>query len=718
MPSVNHRFLCLKSGLLREMKINNHLPWFKLKRETIMSYSNNKRFTLSVVAAIIVGYGHCATAAPAKPSISWLADTISTNDINVHWDMWWGENASSWRLLANEEQKCSGELSPNNPEAQSGQCDVTFVSGNYNLVVEICNASGCTQSDSRSIVVEADSSTTSSGGGEVTATVNEIAPAKPVISWLPASIELTAASVSVDISWDMWWGANGDHWRLLQNGQSVYSNTIVAQTTNAAQTAATQVSLINLGSYEFQVELCNTSSGADICTLSNAVTVALIEPGNTVTDTGTDETGATDTETSTPSLALGEYNAAYKNTTGKVVASYFVEWGVYGRDYHVENIPAANLTHVLYGFIAICGDNASALASARNAIDSECADQADDTVTLVDRYATLEKSYPGDAWNDPIRGNFGQLIKMKQQNSDIKILPSIGGWTLSDPFFDIANDPARRATFVTSAIEFIQQYDFFDGIDVDWEFPGGGGANASKGSAADKQGFADLMTELRAALDVLQIETGRTYELTAAINVSAAKVNNVNYVAAAPYVDYFFAMSYDFYGAWNNEVGHHSALYPMENNANAGFNVSDGVDNLISAGVPASKIVVGAAMYGRGWKGVIDGQGNGAIDGSWEAGVLDYKDIELNYLGGENGVGINGFIYQYDDVAEAPSLYRASTGEYITYDNPRSVRAKGEFVINKGLAGVFSWEIDADNGHILNAIHQGLAHTLIIEPEN
>lgn len=661
--------------------------------------SNSKRTSLSLAAIALATYGSYGLSAPAKPVIAWLPDTATTNNINVHWDMWWGENASHWRLLANNQEKCTEQLSPNDPEAQNGQCDISLADGQHDLVVEICNASGCIQSDSKLITIAATGTTTP----PPTNTGSAQAPAKPVLDWLPTTVELTNSDVNLNLTWNMWWGVNGDHWRLLQNGQPVYDEVITAQATNTAQTASTQASLSSTGNYTFQVELCNTFDGVDTCTASDIVTVAVVDPNVTIIEPPIPP--------EPPEWELGEYNVPYENTSGKVVASYFVEWGVYGRNYHVANIPAANLTHILYGFIAICGDNASALASARTAIDSECADQSDDTVTLVDRYATLEKTYTGDAWDAPIKGNFGQLIKLKQQNPDIKILPSIGGWTLSDPFFDIANDPARRATFVASAIEFIKQYDFFDGIDIDWEYPGGNGANLNKGSAADAQGFADLMTELRTALDTLQVETGRTYQLTAAINVSADKVAKVNYLLAAPQVDYFFAMSYDFYGAWNNEVGHHSALHPMENGANVGKNVSDGLYNLLNAGVPANKIVVGAAMYGRGWKGVVDGQGNGAIDGSWEAGVLDYKDIEVNYLGGENGTGINGFSYQYDAVAEAASLFRSSTGEYITYDNPRSVRAKGEFVLNNNLAGLFSWEIDADNGHILNAMHAGLGHT-------
>ena len=55
-------------------------------------------------------------------------------------------------------------------------------------------------------------------------------------------------------------------------------------------------------------------------------------------------------------------------------------------------------------------------------------------------------------------------------------------------------------------------------------------------------------------------------------------------------------------------------------------------------------------------------------------------------------------------------LYRPGTHDVMSYDNADSVRAKGAYVRSKGLAGVFSWEIDGDNGDILNAIHVGLGH--------
>ena len=450
------------------------------------------------------------------------------------------------------------------------------------------------------------------------------------------------------------------------------------------------------------------------------------------TDTGTDNGSGSGTDTGTtdgcevngscrPALEtpLLENNKAYQNSTDSVVASYFVEWSIYGRKFPVSSIPAQNLTHIIYGFIPICGPN-EALKEANgegySALQRACKDKQDFEVTVHDSFAALEKSFPGDKWDDPIKGNFGQLMRLKAANPDLKILPSIGGWTLSDPFYFL-DDTSKRATFVNSVKEFLETYKLFDGVDIDWEYPGGEGANSELGKPTDAQLYADIMHDLRAMLDELEAKNGRTYELTSAVGIGQSKVDDVNYSEASQYMDYIFAMTYDFYGTWDMQPGHHAALYQAENATINNFNSDSGISSLIEAGVPASKVVMGVAMYGRGWKGVADYQGNdpftgtgtGKIKGTWEDGVLDYRDIQTNFAGANNQ-GKNGFNYFYDEQAQAPYLWNKSTGELITYDDKRSAKAKAEYARNLGLAGVFSWEIDADNGDILNAMHEGLGH--------
>ena len=86
---------------------------------------------------------------------------------------------------------------------------------------------------------------------------------------------------------------------------------------------------------------------------------------------------------------------------------------------------------------------------------------------LGDSYADIEKMFPGDVWDQPLKGNFNQLIKLKQQNPGLKTLISVGGWTWSQAFSDAALTEASRATFVSSCVEFMLMYSF-DGIDIDW----------------------------------------------------------------------------------------------------------------------------------------------------------------------------------------------------------------------------------------------------------
>lgn len=542
------------------------------------------------------------------------------------------------------------------------------------------------------------------------------APAAPQIAWMPESVALASGSAQLDVSWNLWWGDNGDAWKLRQNGAVVHTAPLVPNGQNA-QSGSRSVTVTTAGTYSFIVDLCRGSGANEQCTASPPRSVTVTGSGGGGGGGG----GGGDDGLTWPS-PLQENNRPYTNSTNSVVGAYFVEWGVYGRAFPVRSIPASNLTHLLYAFIAICGPNDSlhqANPQGYQALMQECSDQPSYTVTIHDRFAALEKSYPGDAWNTAVRGNFGQLIRAKRAQPDLKILPSVGGWTLSDPFYHLAGDPARRATFIQSVVQFLQTYTFFDGVDLDWEYPGGGGASTTLGGMADRANYSTLLTELRTALDSLGAQTGRHYLLTAAVGAAPAKISAVDYAVAGQKLDLVFAMTYDYYGGWNTQLGHQAGLYPVPNEPQPGFSGSATVANLIAAGMPANRIALGVAMYGRGWQGVTGAQpgnpfagaGGGALSpGTWEAGVLDYRHIESQFAGGENGTGTNGYATGYSAAAEGAWAWNASDGKLVTYENPRSARAKGQFARASGLAGVFGWEIDADNGRILNAMHEGLGH--------
>jgi chitinase len=258
-------------------------------------------------------------------------------------------------------------------------------------------------------------------------------------------------------------------------------------------------------------------------------------------------------------------------------------------------------------------------------------------------------------------------------------------------------------------------------VDIDWEYPVDAGADPGLGSPADRDAYTALMKDLRTAFDALSLETGRRYEVTSAIGMAPSRITPMDYAEAQRYMDYIFIMSYDMAGGWESSTGHHTSLYG-NNDLHAGFNTANAVNLLLEQGVPAGKLVIGAAYYGRGWSGVkntgthapelfpLYGQGVAHAQGTWEPAVFDYRDLKKNYIGA-NGTGINGFTVNYDSVAEAPYLWKPSTGEFISYDSPRSIKAKADYINANALGGFLGWEIDADNGELLNAVNEGLGNS-------
>ena len=504
-------------------------------------------------------------------------------------------------------------------------------------------------------------------------------------------IKVHKEGVDVKVEWNVWSGDAPTSAKVLLDGNTVWPGA------GSAPGSAT-FKVKKGGRYQEQVELCNDSG----CTKSASKLIIVA-----------DTDGSHLLPLNTPLL---ENNKAFAQHTDKVVGAYFPEWGVYDRNFSADKIPVANINHLLYGFIPICGgDGINDSAKSSGALESlkrACAGRQDYTVAIHDPWAALQKPQKGVSnWDDPYKGNYGQLMAMKKAHPDLKILPSIGGWTLSDPFYQMDNK-VLRDRFVASVKDFLTTWKVFDGVDIDWEFPGGGGENAKLGNPqTDKATYTALMHDLRQMLNELSAETGRTYELTTAIGAGKDKIEDVDYNTTQQYLDHIFLMSYDFYGAWSNtDLGHQTALYGASWKPDTNYTTDNAVKAMLEQGVKPGKIVVGAGMYGRGWTGVhgytgdnpFTGTATGPIKGTWENGIVDYRQIVNQMLGKP------GWEYKYDEAAEAPYVFNKSTGELVTYDNARSVMAKGKYVLNKNLGGLFAWSIESDNGDILNAMNESL----------
>lgn len=294
--------------------------------------------------------------------------------------------------------------------------------------------------------------------------------------------------------------------------------------------------------------------------------------------------------------------------------------------------------------------------------------------------------------------NFRKLVLLKKQNPALKILISIGGWTWSGKFSDaVLTDTARQA-FAASAVDIIKKFDL-DGIDIDWEYPGRPGYQGNIYRPEDKQNHTLLFRDLRRQLDTLQQQTGKKYLVTTAAGGFKSYLNNTDMGTAQQYLDYVNLMTYDYAGG--KIARHHTNLYASKLYQSPEF-ADNAVKEFIAAGVPASKLVMGVAFYGRVSNLAVGAKGIGDTVASTSRGK-GYTTIRDSLLKQP------GFKLYRDRKAKAPYLYNAETRQFITFDDEWSVKKKCNYVKAKKMAGVMFWEYDSDlKGYLLDEINKVL----------
>ncbi|WP_199545915.1 glycoside hydrolase family 18 chitinase [Streptomyces sp. N35] len=368
----------------------------------------------------------------------------------------------------------------------------------------------------------------------------------------------------------------------------------------------------------------------------------------------------------------------------KVNLGYFVEWGVYGRNYHVKNMvtsgTASKITHINYAFA--------------NVKNGQCT--MDDSFAAIDKAYTADQSVDGvaDTWDQPLRGNFNQLRKLKAKYPHIKVLYSVGGWTYSGGFGQAAQNPAAFADSCYKLVEDPRWADVFDGIDIDWEYPNACGLTCdSSGPAA----FKNVMSALRTKF-------GANNLVTAAITADATpggKIDAADYAGAAAYADWYNVMTYDFFGAFDKDgpTAPHSPLNTYPGIPQDGFTSAQAIAKLKAKGVPSAKLLLGIGFYGRGWTGVTQaapgGAATGPAPGTYEAGIEDYKVLK-------NSCPANGTV--------AGTAYAHCGSNWWSYDTPATIGSKMAWAKSQGLGGAFFWELSGDtaNGELVSAINSGL----------
>ena len=457
-----------------------------------------------------------------------------------------------------------------------------------------------------------------------------------------------------------WSGTSVSMWNAtakLAGGVLTATNT--SWNGSLAPGASATVGMTDTGSYRAPTT-CTSTAGS--CVIAGSTTV-------TPVPTATPTASPTASSTASYEPKAGAY------VGNKKLIAYYPAWATYARGFQVSDIPGQKLTHINYAFA--------------NIQNGRC--------VLGDSYADIDKAFAGDTWDQgALRGNFGQLRKLKAANPSLKTMISIGGWTWSENFAAAAASDASRKAFASSCVTFMKQYGF-DGIDIDWEYPVSGGLNA--GTPADKQNYTALLKEFRTELNAEEAKDSRTYSLSIAAPAGPSIIPNLESAKIGGVLDWMNLMSYDFHGSWDPITGHNAPMTVGPKDTAAGFSITDAVDSYLKAGFPAAKLVLGVPFYGRGWENVgptgagLYQSGTAASVGTWEKGVFDYSDIKSNYL--------PSMTRSWDASAQVPYLYDPARRLWISYDDAQSMKIKADYIKAKGLGGAMIWEITGDRSQEL-----------------
>ncbi|XP_056017877.1 chitotriosidase-1-like [Ostrea edulis] len=311
-------------------------------------------------------------------------------------------------------------------------------------------------------------------------------------------------------------------------------------------------------------------------------------------------------------------------------------------------------------------------------------------------------------------------MNLRTVNPDLKILLAIGGWTHGTaPFTAVVDDPNDMAAFAANALTYLKTYQF-DGLDLDWEYPGGNGSPPE-----DKQRFTSFVQKLRQVFDDDGVVNNRApLLLTAAVAAGKSTIDNAYEIdLISRDLDFINLMSYDLHGSWEATTGHHSALFGRagEVGTAAYMNVDYAVNYWINLGAPPEKLVLGIGLYGRSFTlasfsntGVGASAVGAGSPGTYtgEAGLLAYYEVCYN-------LKYNGWTRQWHSEHKAPYAYHGT--QWIGYDDGESINIKIDYIKTKGLGGGMVWSLDQDDFSnscgdgpypLMNLLRSGLARLL------
>jgi chitinase len=398
----------------------------------------------------------------------------------------------------------------------------------------------------------------------------------------------------------------------------------------------------------------------------------------------------------TGALAAGADAAAQAPSGGdaKRVVAYWADWEYWAdSSFTHDNVDFSRLTHVNYAFawndeagtiyftdeVVFDGLGAKSFSGGPGEGPVKCSPPFWHPFSQYDasRHPAVCRR-----WNDHVSG-FTKSV----HDDGAKAILSVGGWTLSHRVSEMLASPAARAAFVDNAVAILEDWGF-DGLDLDFEFPG---YAPHGGRPIDKANYTLLLEALRQRFDQVETATGRHLELTAAVSCGPQIANAAyDYPAVSALLDYVNLLAYDFGGDWDPVAQHMSPLFPYAGEVNAGFDADSCRKFWTTTGTaPAAKVVLGMAHYGRSFRGATAiGDPSGGHDSAHWGGDTETRYYQIV----DRKQNDPTFHTDYDPVARTHRGW-FDGGGFISFEDTASIGERARYVVDHGLAGVMIWQL-------------------------
>ncbi|XP_048774760.2 chitinase-3-like protein 1 [Ostrea edulis] len=309
----------------------------------------------------------------------------------------------------------------------------------------------------------------------------------------------------------------------------------------------------------------------------------------------------------------------------------------------------------------------------------------------------LEWTYPTeDDGKLPGSGLMYDFTGLKKRNPNLKTILSIGGETSSANFNLIMGSNKNIQTFAQNIYIYIK-HRHFDGIDVDWEYPG----------VTYKHEFVQFLKVLRSVFAEKARQTGSDEKLITIATAPGASNIETSYdiPEIIKYVDFINVMAYDYFGSWSSVTGFMAPLYSRYSNKNFDHTLSQNwtMNKYLELGVPPEKLVMG--LHGAGATFTL------ANNSKHDVGdAVSHPGNEGSLLKLESRKSYPEIcITTKDEIVldqEQKQKYSYHQSQWVGYEDPDTIELKVKYAITNKFGGVMFWSLDLDdfNG---NYCHQG-----------